>query len=69
MEKTLDSLEENIELMIENSCPQEAEGIINKIFPTHCDGLVAIETVNDQIFVSNPTIEELVVLPFRTLYN
>jgi hypothetical protein len=53
--------------MIEKTCPQEAEGITNKIFPTHCDGLVAIEIVNDRIFVCNPATEELVVLPFRTL--
>jgi hypothetical protein len=40
--------------MIEKACPQEAEGITNKIFPMHCDGSVAIETVNDWIFVCNP---------------
>jgi hypothetical protein len=53
--------------MIEKACPREADGITNKIFPTHCDGLVFIETANDWIFVRNPTTKELVVLPFRTL--
>jgi hypothetical protein len=53
--------------MIEKACPQEDEGITNKISPTHCDGLVAIEIVNDRIFACNPATEDLVVLPFRTL--
>jgi hypothetical protein len=53
--------------MNEKACPWEAEVITNKIFPTHCDGLVATDTINDWIFVCNPATEELVVLPFRTL--
>jgi hypothetical protein len=36
--QTLVSLEEKIELMLEKACPQEAEGIKNKILLTHCDG-------------------------------
>jgi hypothetical protein len=67
MEKTLGSLYEKIELMTEKACSPEAEGLTNKIFPMHCDGLVGIETVTDWIFVCNPATEELVVLRFRTL--
>jgi F-box interacting protein len=66
MGKTLGSLEEKIELMLEKACPPEAEGITNMIFPTHCDGLVAIATVNDRVFVCNPATEELMVLPLGT---
>jgi hypothetical protein len=44
--------------MIEKACPQEAEDITNKIVPTHCDGWVAIETVNDWIFLKRKTIVE-----------
>jgi hypothetical protein len=53
--------------MLEKACPPEAKGITNKILPTHCDGLVAIEIVNDRIFVCNLATKELVVLPFCTL--
>jgi hypothetical protein len=53
--------------MIEKTCPQEAKGITNKIFPMHFDGFVAIETFNDWIFVCNPATEDLIVLSFRTL--
>jgi hypothetical protein len=33
----------------------------------HFDGFVAIETLNDWIFVCNPATKELIVLPFRNL--
>jgi hypothetical protein len=32
----------------------------------HCDGLVAIATVNDQAFVCNPPTQEHVTLPLGT---
>uniref|UniRef100_A0ACD5UYL0 Uncharacterized protein n=1 Tax=Avena sativa TaxID=4498 RepID=A0ACD5UYL0_AVESA len=67
MGRTLGTLEEEeIELMLEKACPPEAEGITNTIFPTHCDGLVAIATISDQVFVCNPATQELVALPLGT---
>uniref|UniRef100_A0ACD5UWL7 Uncharacterized protein n=1 Tax=Avena sativa TaxID=4498 RepID=A0ACD5UWL7_AVESA len=66
--RTVDTLEEEkVELMLEKACPPEAEGITNKIFPSNCDGLVAIGSVDDKVFVCNPTTQELVVLPLGTL--
>jgi hypothetical protein len=32
----------------------------------HCDGLVAIATVNDRAFVCNPATQERVTLPLGT---
>jgi F-box interacting protein len=65
--RTLDTFEEEkVELMLKKECPPGVEGITNKIFPTHCDGLVAIATVNDQVFVCNPATQELVALPRGT---
>lgn len=46
------------ELLLEKACPLEAA-----ISPTHCDGLVAIVTATDQVFVCNPATNELVALP------
>ncbi|CAM0902653.1 unnamed protein product [Alopecurus aequalis] len=68
MGKTLGTIEEEekMELMLKKACPPEAEGITNKIFPTHCDGLVAIATLTDQVFVCNPATQELVALPLGT---
>jgi hypothetical protein len=37
--KDTGSLDEKIELMLEKACPSEGEGITDKIFPMHCDGL------------------------------
>jgi hypothetical protein len=53
-------------LMLQKACPPEGEGITNKIFPMHFDGLVAIATVNDQAFVCNPTTQERVTLLLGT---
>ncbi|KQJ89116.1 putative F-box protein At5g52610 [Brachypodium distachyon] len=38
----------------------------NMIFPTHCDGLVALATAGDQVFVCNPATHEFVALPQGT---
>ncbi|CAL4905673.1 unnamed protein product [Urochloa decumbens] len=48
------------ELMLEKSWP---EGITCLILPAHCDGLVAIATVSDRVFVCNPATREFVALP------
>uniref|UniRef100_A0A0D9W448 F-box associated beta-propeller type 3 domain-containing protein n=1 Tax=Leersia perrieri TaxID=77586 RepID=A0A0D9W448_9ORYZ len=48
------------ELMLEAVCP---EVIPHDILPTHCDGLVAIATATDQVFVLNPATKEFVTLP------
>ncbi|CAN6361459.1 unnamed protein product [Urochloa humidicola] len=48
------------ELIFEKSWP---EGITRRIIPTHCDGLVAIATATDTVFVCNPTTREFVALP------
>ncbi|RLN29030.1 hypothetical protein C2845_PM05G03770 [Panicum miliaceum] len=39
------------------------EGITRLVSPTHCDGLVAIATATDRVFVCNPATRELVALP------
>jgi hypothetical protein len=44
--KDIGSLEEKTDMMLEKACPPEGEGITNKILPMHCDGLVAIATIN-----------------------
>ncbi|CAL4891430.1 unnamed protein product [Urochloa decumbens] len=48
------------ELMLEKAWP---EGITCLILPAHCDGLVAIATVSDRVFVCNPATREFVALP------
>lgn len=48
------------ELMLEKVC---TEGITCKILPTHCDGLIAVATTRDQVFVCNPVTQEFVQLP------
>ncbi|CAL4905677.1 unnamed protein product [Urochloa decumbens] len=40
-----------------------SDGITRHIIPTHCDGLVAIATATDTVFVCNPATREFVVLP------
>ncbi|CAN6334587.1 unnamed protein product [Urochloa humidicola] len=51
------------ELMLEKTW---TEGITCLILPTHCDGLVAIATVTDRVFVCNPATREFVALPLGT---
>ncbi|CAL4898377.1 unnamed protein product [Urochloa decumbens] len=46
------------ELMLEKAWP---EGITCLILPAHCDGLVAIATVSDRVFVCNPATREFLV--------
>ncbi|CAN6338717.1 unnamed protein product [Urochloa humidicola] len=48
------------ELMLEKAWP---EGITCLIHPAHCDGLVAVATVTDTVFVCNPATREFVALP------
>ncbi|KAL6623526.1 hypothetical protein ACP70R_033405 [Stipagrostis hirtigluma subsp. patula] len=48
------------ELMLEKSWP---EGITRLICPVHCDGLVAVATPTDSVFVCNPATREFVALP------
>ena len=48
------------DLMLEKAWPG---GITRLIFPTHCDGLVAVATVTDRVFVCNPATGEFVALP------
>uniref|UniRef100_A0A8I6WHX5 F-box associated beta-propeller type 3 domain-containing protein n=1 Tax=Hordeum vulgare subsp. vulgare TaxID=112509 RepID=A0A8I6WHX5_HORVV len=68
VENTLGTIRNNeeVDLMLEKVCPPEEEGIANKIFPTHCNGLVCIATNMDQVFVCNPATHELVALPRGT---
>ncbi|KAF7002262.1 hypothetical protein CFC21_017769 [Triticum aestivum] len=61
-----DTFEDEAELMLEKACPPEAEGITNVIYPMHCDGLVAIATGTDQVFLCNPATKEFVALPLGT---
>lgn len=49
-----------VELMLEAVQP---EVITHTILTTHCDGLVAIATATDQVYVSNPATKEFVTLP------
>nr|CAB3466296.1 unnamed protein product [Digitaria exilis] len=44
------------DLMLDKAWP---DGITNVIYPTHCDGLVAISTATDRVFVCNPATREL----------
>ena len=48
------------ELVLDKAWP---EGITRLIAPTHCDGLVAIATVSDRVFVCNPATGEFAALP------
>ena len=48
------------DLMLEKAWPG---GITRLIFPTHCDGLVAVATTTDTVFVCNPATREFVALP------
>ncbi|XP_022681047.1 F-box/LRR-repeat/kelch-repeat protein At1g09650-like [Setaria italica] len=48
------------ELLLEKAWP---EGITCLILPAHCDGLVAIATVTDRVFVCNPATREFLALP------
>ncbi|KAJ1270613.1 hypothetical protein BS78_06G065900 [Paspalum vaginatum] len=50
----------DVELMFEKAWP---EGMAHGALPTHCDGLVAVATATDQIFVCNPATREFVALP------
>lgn len=50
----------DVELLLEKAWPQ---GITHAIVPTHCDGLVAVATTTDEIFVCNPATREFVALP------
>jgi hypothetical protein len=52
--------------MIQKACPPEGKDITNKNFPMHCDGLVAIETINNQAFVCNRATQERVTLTLGT---
>ncbi|XP_020190433.1 uncharacterized protein [Aegilops tauschii subsp. strangulata] len=68
VENTLGTIWNNkgVGLMLEKVCPPGEKGIANKIFPTHCNGLVCIATNKDQIFMCNPATQELVALPRST---
>jgi F-box interacting protein len=59
--QTAGGFEARAELLLEKAaCP----GSITKgIHTTHCDGLVAIATTTNRIFVCNPATRELVALP------
>nr|TKW39757.1 hypothetical protein SEVIR_1G200600v2 [Setaria viridis] len=50
----------DVELVFDKAWP---EGIAHGVLPTHCDGLVAVATAADQIFVCNPATREFVALP------
>jgi F-box interacting protein len=51
----------DVELVFEKAWPEGiAHGVLH---PTHCDGLVAVSTAADQIFVCNPATREFVALP------
>ncbi|CAN6328634.1 unnamed protein product [Urochloa humidicola] len=51
------------ELIWEKAWP---EGITRWLSATHCDGLVAIATATDRVFVCNPATREFVALPLGT---
>ncbi|KAL6622503.1 hypothetical protein ACP70R_032382 [Stipagrostis hirtigluma subsp. patula] len=51
------------ELMLDKAWP---EGITRLISPAHCDGLVAVATPTDSVFVCNPATGEFVALPPAT---
>ncbi|KAJ1263763.1 hypothetical protein BS78_09G211600 [Paspalum vaginatum] len=49
------------DLIFEKAWP--GEGITYRIHPKHCDGLVAVATTTDRVFVCNPATREFVALP------
>ncbi|KAL6885938.1 hypothetical protein ACP4OV_010199 [Aristida adscensionis] len=49
-----------VELVFRQAWP---EGIAHEILAVHCDGLVAVATATDQIFVCNPATREFAALP------
>ncbi|KAF8667492.1 hypothetical protein HU200_052686 [Digitaria exilis] len=51
------------ELVFEMTWP---EGITRAVHPTHCDGLVAVSTTTDRVFVCIPATREFVALPLGT---
>jgi F-box interacting protein len=52
------------ELLLDKAaCPPEAAGVTDVIHVAHCDGLVALATTTNQVFVCNPATQELVALP------
>ncbi|CAL4898083.1 unnamed protein product [Urochloa decumbens] len=51
------------DLILEKAWP---EGIPRIVSPTHCDGLVALATTTDRVFVCNPATREFVALPLGT---
>ncbi|XP_071681862.1 F-box protein At3g22350-like [Lolium perenne] len=58
--QTAGGFEARAELLLEKAaCPGGTKGI----HTTHCDGLVAIATTTNRIFVCNPATRELVALP------
>ncbi|CAM0904363.1 unnamed protein product [Alopecurus aequalis] len=62
--QTLGGFEAKAELLLEKSaCPPEAGGITDVTLATHCDGLIAVATTKNQVFVCNPATKELVALP------
>ncbi|TVU13976.1 hypothetical protein EJB05_37416, partial [Eragrostis curvula] len=48
----------DVELVFET-----AVAMANAVVPTHCDGLVALATATEQVFVCNPATREFVALP------
>ncbi|TVU49496.1 hypothetical protein EJB05_00809, partial [Eragrostis curvula] len=48
------------EMIFEKAWPG---GITRLIFPAHCDGLVAVATTTDHVFVCNPATREFAALP------
>jgi F-box interacting protein len=57
--------EAKAELLLEKApaCPPESGDVTDVIHTTHCDGLVAVATTTNQVFVCNPATKELVALP------
>ncbi|KAM0845146.1 hypothetical protein ACQ4PT_056559 [Festuca glaucescens] len=52
------------ELLLDKAaCPPEVVGVTDVILATNCDGLVALTTTMNQVFVCNPATKELVALP------
>ncbi|TVU13975.1 hypothetical protein EJB05_37415, partial [Eragrostis curvula] len=49
----------NVELVFETA----VSDMTNAIRPTHCDGLVALATATEKVFVCNPATREFVALP------
>ncbi|WVZ99335.1 hypothetical protein U9M48_044656 [Paspalum notatum var. saurae] len=53
------------DLIFEKAWP--GEGITYRIHPKHCDGLVAVATTTDRVFVCNQATREFVALPLARL--